>query len=314
MGRERSGNSADAEKAFEAHIAPARKALAALLHDSDELRDKWGWLPAPESAAMAELAAGPQFEGNPTTWGDPAHAAHNLGQTLLFAMGDCVGALVRLLSQRATPVYAHVVLARASLELASRAWWLFEPAIGLRLRVARVMNERIFGLAEQGRLPLPEQERTRVSERRDELLAEAERYSFQTVRDRRTGVRYLEEVRPGQTQLIKSLLRTPDGDDSLGALVYGLFSAVAHGTTFGVMSSVTAADVTNLARPLGVKWGVASTNSLEVVHVLTAVILGTREALGRRNELFGWRSQSWSATAEDAIQTVRRSLPSAETT
>lgn len=112
-------------------------------------------------------------------------------------------------------------------------------------------------------------------------------------------------MRPGPTQLVKELL-SADGDPSLGALIYGAFSAVAHGTTFGLMSSVEA-DIPDQARAPGVKWGAVGTSSLDVVHALAAVILGTREALGRRNELFGWKSQSWSATAVDAIQAVETS-------
>jgi hypothetical protein len=299
------------DKAFEAHVAPVREALAALLDAFDQLRDEWGSLPAADSPAMAELATGAQFKGS-STWGDPVHAAHNLGQLLLFALGDCASSLVRVLSPGATPVYAHVVLARASLELASRAWWLFEPAIGVRLRAARGMNERIFGLSQQSRLPLSDQDRARSSERLDELFADAARLRFQTVGRRPTSVRYLEEMRPGQTQLIKKLL-SADGDSSLGAFIYGVLSAVAHGMTFGLTSSVKA-DPTNPAKPPGVTWGAVYTDSLDVVHVLTAVILGTRAAHGRQNELFGWASESWSAAAADAVQAVRRSLPDAKTT
>lgn len=181
MAGERPGDLPDArsvDEAFEAHIAPARKALAALLDASDQLRDEWGSLPAADSPAMAELAAGAQFRAS-SAWGDPVHDAHNLGQLLLFAMGDCSRALVRVLSDGSTPVYAHVVLARAALEHASRAWWLFEPAIGLRMRAARGMNERIFGLSKQRPLPLTEEDRARAVERLKGLFAEAMRLGFQ---------------------------------------------------------------------------------------------------------------------------------------
>jgi hypothetical protein len=230
---------------------------------------------------------------------------------LLIATGDCARALVRVLSQDESPVYAHVVLARSSLEHASRAWWLFEPAIAQRLRVARGMNERISGLSQQSRLPLAEEEGARASERLNELFAEAARLGFQTVRDR-GRVRYLEEMRPGHTELIKKLL-SADGDASLGALVYGVFSAVAHGTTFGLTSTVKA-DAPNLPKTPGVKWGAVYTSSLGVVSVLTAVILGTAEAYRHRNEFFGWASQSWNETAARAIQAAKRSLSAAKTT
>jgi len=300
------------DEAFEAHVAPTRGALTALLDASDQLRDEWGSMPSADSPAMAELAAEAPFKGS-SPWGeDPVGAAHNSGQLLLFGTGDCARALVRLLSHETTPVYAHLVLARASLELASRAWWLFEPAIGVRLRVARGMNERIFGLSQQSRLPLTEEDGARACERRDALFAEAERLGFQTVPAPPKAPRYLEEMRPGQTELIKNILSVGD-DASLGAFVYGLFSAVAHGTTFGLTSSVTA-DAPNLPRTPGLTWGAVHTSSLGVVSAVTAVILGTAEAYRRRNKLFGWASQSWNETCLRAIQAAKRSFPSTETT
>ena len=202
----------------------------------------------------------------------------NGGRNALIFEKAIAHVLSDLIEKRA-PVYAHVVLARAVLEQASRAWWLFEPGIGLRLRVARGMNDRIFGLAQQDRLPLPQRDPARASERVKDLLADAERFGFELVLHRPTNVRYLEEVRPGQTQLIKALLGAPDGDASLGGFVYGLFSAVAHGTAFGLMQSVKAAP--HAPRPPGVQWGEVYTDSGDVVHVLGAVILGTGEALER---------------------------------
>jgi hypothetical protein len=305
-----SPNESNVHEAFERHIAPTREALSALLDAADRLIDKWGYLPAADSPAMAELAAEAQFTGG-TAWGkDPIQAAHNLGHLLLFAVGDCARALVRVLSEEHSPVYAHVVLARASLEHASRAWWLFEPAIGLRLRVARGMNERIFGLSQQTRLPLTEQDRTRASNRVNELLTEAARLGFDTVRGP-SNRRYLEEIRPGQTKMIDKIFSSPDGNDSLGALVYGAFSAVAHGTTFGLTPSVQA-DGPRAPRTPGLTWGAVYTSSGDVVSVLTAVTLATEAAHRRRNELFGWASQSWEETAGLAIQTAKDSLPARE--
>jgi hypothetical protein len=298
-----SPDGSDVDEAFEARIGPVREALAALLDASDQLSNERGWLPAADSPAMAELADGAQFKGS-STWGDPIQAAHNWGQLLVVHTGDCARALVRELSQSAAPVYAQFVLARAVLEAAGRAWWLFEPGIGLRLRVARVINERIFGLHQQLRLPLPEEYLARARERLNELFAEAARLGFGTVGGPRADIGYLEETRPGQTELVTNLL-SADGDSSLEAFVYGFFSAVAHGTTFGLTSSVEA-NAPSAPRTPGVTWGAVKTRSPDVVHVLAAVILGTREAQGRRNELFGWASESWEAAAREALQSVRQ--------
>lgn len=261
---------------------------------------------------MAELAAGAEFKGS-SPWGDPVHDAHNLGGMLLVATSDCARALVQVLSPGVSPVYAHVVLARSSLELSSRAWWLFEPAIALRLCVARGMNERIFGLSQQTRLRLAEKDVARASERLNELFAEAARLDFKTVPDRRRHVRYLEEMPPSQTELIKKLLST-DGDASLGAP--RVWSVLGRSSWNDVRPNVQCESrrtepPENTWRHMGSR---VYESSLDVVSVLTAVILGTAKAHRHRNEFFGWASQSWNETAARAIQAAKSSLPPAKTT
>jgi hypothetical protein len=300
------------DEAFEAHIAPTREALTALLDASDQLKDEKGSLPDADSAAMAEIAAEASFEGI-SPWGDkPVGITHDWGNLLLFAMSDCARALVRLLSQEKTPVYAQSVLARACLEHASRAWSLFEPSIGVRRRIARGMNERVYGFSQQIRLPLSEEEKAKTHERRELLFAEADRLGFTPIPAPPKRRQYLDEMRPGQTHLVKALLRE-SGDESLGALLYGLYSAVAHGTPFGLTSSVTT-DAPNLPSTPGVTWGAVHTNSLDVVASLTSVIIGTAEAYDRRNKLFGWASPSWSKTVIGALDAAKKSFPSRQTT
>jgi hypothetical protein len=127
--------------------------------------------------------------------------------------------------------------------------------------------------------------------RRDELLAEGARLGFQTARDPAGRLQYLEEIRPGYTKLVKELL-SAEGDHALGALVYGTFSAVAHGTTFGLTSNVELAG-SDVTRAPGVTRGAIYTSSQDVVQALTATVLATKTGHERRNELFGWASDSW---------------------
>ena len=295
------------DDAFEAKVGPVRDGLTKLLDAADNVRDSWGHMPAEDSKAMAELAEEASYRGD-SPWGqDPVQAAHNTAQLLAFGANDCARAMIRLLDSESPPVYAHIVLARAVLEHAGRAWWLLDPRIGVRLRIARGMNERLNGLSEQGRLPLNDEDKTRAKTRRAALFAEAERHGFRKVRRDRSTPPTLEEERPGQTALIKLLLRE-QGDVSLGAMVYGLFSAVAHGTTFGLSSSVTMKSP-GLPKTPGTTWGALYTDADDVVAVLTAALLGVGLAVGRRNTLFGWRSDSWNDAWKDAVRTAKRSLP-----
>lgn len=290
---------------FERHVGPLRDALAALLEASEDLRLDWGSMPNAESRAMAELAEERRFRGN-QPWGEtPVTSAHNLAELQLYGASDCAHAAVDLLKpDRKTPVYSHTVLARATLEHASRAWWLLDPTIGVRLRVARAANELIFSLSQQMRL-LDKVRWEEARAKRAEMLGEAERLGFQKVQANPRGSPSLEEERPGQTKLVKALF----GDGESGGVAYGFFSAVAHATAFGLSSSVTL-DAPNMPETPGVMWGAVYTGSPQVVTVLSAMFLGMGEAFKRRNELFGWQSNAWDAAWVRGIDVGKRSLPS----
>ena len=295
----------DEDDDFERHIGPLRDALAELLEASERLRLQWGSMPNAESTAMAELAEEHRFRGNPT-WGEtPVTTAHNLAELQLYGASDCAQAAVDLLKpDMRTPVYSHTVLARATLEHAGRAWWLLDPTIGVRLRIARAATEHIFSLSQQMPL-LDKARRGEARVKRAALLDEAERLGFQKVQASPRVPPSLEEERPGQTKLVKALF----GDVESGGVTYGFFSAVAHATTFGLSSSVTL-DAPNMPKTPGVIWGAVYTGSHHVVTVLSAMFLGMGEAFKRRNELFGWRSDAWDAAWLRGLDVGKQSLPS----
>jgi hypothetical protein len=281
------------------------KGSLALLDASMDLGDRWGSLPDAGSSAMAELAAEPEYEGA-EPWGDePVRQAHNMASLLLVGADDSARSACTLLSQERTPVYAHMVLARSTLELAGRAWLLVDNGIGIRLRIARGFNDRLYGLGQQDFLPLEGADKRRALERRTAVFAEGERLGFRKVRDRRNGPS-LEEKRPTATQLVRRLLA--DGKDpQLGGAVYALFSAVAHGTTFGMSKSITL-DAPETPTTPGVTWGAVYTSSRDVCSVLTAMILGIGTAFRARNVLFGWHADEWDHAYVDIIRRAKESL------
>jgi len=186
------------DAAFEAYIAPNRELLTRLVEASRELKDQWSELPAEDSPAMAELAAEHQFRGDPPWDNEPATAAHNIAHLVIFGAEDHATALVRLLEDDHTPVFAHIVLARACLEYAAKGWWLLDAGIGLRLRIARGMNERLLTLSEAARLPLPDEERERAKKRRAEIFDRGTSLGFQKVRPLRAT------WRPGASRWFRS--------------------------------------------------------------------------------------------------------------
>jgi hypothetical protein len=293
------------DEQFETHIAPARNALRDLLLLADDIGYSSGQVPAADSRAMKEIAEQFRFNGD-SPWGnDPVQAAHAEAQLLLLGANDSANSMARLLSSDPTPLYAHTVLARSALEHAGRSWWLMDPEIGVKRRVARGMNERIFALTESSRLPLDD-ERRRAQKRRTALLDIGVELGFRKVRDNKKRPA-LDEQRPGQTEIIRKLLATGD-DRRLGQILYGFFSAVAHGTLFGLSNSVKL-DAPEVPKIPGFTFGGAYTRSSEVVIVLSAVLIGLGEAIDRRNKLFGWQSADWSKSWLQAINVASRLLP-----
>lgn len=298
----------EVSRRFEAHMAPLRDALEGLIDLAEAISERWGHMPSAESAAMAELAGEAEFDG-PEPWGDQAvQATYNLAGLQLVGANDCARSAITLLRAERTPIYGHVVLTRSCLELAGRAWLLLEPAIGIRIRVARGMNERLFGLREQRRMPLDGDRLARSRERENALLEVGAGLGMETVRAR--GGDFLAEERPGQTEVLRRVFDLPE-DRGLGEAVYGMFSAVAHGTSFGLSHSVSLDSPEIPDRP-GVTMGAVFTSSGQVVAVLCALALGWGQATDRRIKLFGWLTPEWAGAWLDLIRIAQRSMPSRE--
>jgi hypothetical protein len=289
---------------FEEHIAPLRDSLERLVDLSDSITDRWGHMPSADSPAMAELAAEREFSG-PEPWGDqPVQATYNIAGLQIVSATDCARSVITLLRGDRTPTFSHVVLARACLEQLGRASQLLEPGIGIRARVARGVNERIFGLAEQRRLPL--EDPARPEHRRKALLGVGKSLDFAVVRMPR-GLLLLHEERPGLTELLRRTFELPH-DRSLGDAIYGMYAAVSHGTSFGLSDSVDARHPDIPFRP-GVTMGAVVTSSIQVVSVLCAITIGWGQAINRRMELFGWQSPEWAEAWLGALRVAKQSLP-----
>src|SRR5215469_3142358 len=107
------------------------------------------WLPEPEwypgwqSEAARERA---NQESGPTgPWGpDPVRSVYTAAALYLEAVLQCMRAIAAALTPESTH-YVPNVLARAGMEAGSQAFWLLEPGIGARRRVARFMLIRASG-------------------------------------------------------------------------------------------------------------------------------------------------------------------------
>ncbi len=280
---------------FRAQIEPFRVALLDLVVQTRDLRQSASFLPAADSPAMAELAEEHRFVG---AWSrEPVRDAHSTSWLFLGAADDLIIALCRLFERGTPTVYAHVVLARAAMESCARAAWLAEPGIGAKRRVARGLTERLFSLAEAGKLPgAPD-----TLERRRLILDEADRQGFEKKSVRGQPVS-LVEPRKGSTAIVKWLFDKPD--DDLGELVYRFWSAVTHSTIYGLVQSFDR----NVPQTSGldslVTIGMAVRTD-QVQSVMAAVGLGFVEVARLHRQLFGWHSDAWDRTVVNYLNGLR---------
>jgi hypothetical protein len=296
----------ETDEKFEVHIAPSRDALNRLIDVSRALADKRGRLPDANSQGMAERAEGMKYGGDPPWDREPAAWTQELANVVIYGGEDQAKGLIRLLEHEITPVYAHIVLARAALEHAAKAFWLLDSRIGVKLRTARGVNERLHTLAETARLPLPDDERERAKERRSEMWEQAHVHGFVKVRPPGgQGPWTLDERTPSQTELVKKLFASGD-DRSLGAVLYGYYSGVAHGSIFGLSQSLSRDLPEDTPGSLRETQAAIYTSSSAVVTVITGVILGLGNAYKRRNEFFGWNSSAWNEAYAAALNAVNK--------
>ncbi len=298
------GDETSVTEAFFAQTGPPRETLLCLVRQAVVMRQDRAFLPDAVSDAMAELNVESTFAG---TWGkDPVRQAHYWGAALILAAEDFIESACRLVAREPLPVFGHLVLARSALEACGRAQWLYEPGIGVRRRIARGMTERLYSLAEQKRLPADVGGSARIIERRRSILDEATRQGFLKVTKQKTPTT-IGEPRLGATETVKNALGESD-DPDLGHVLFGYFSAVSHGTAYGLMQSIGVARGEAPLQPDTI--GHLKTESVGVNSAIAAMILAYVEAVERQRNHFGWKSSEWAAAVIEALLAVRRVFPS----
>jgi hypothetical protein len=115
------------------------------------------------------------------------------------------------------------------------------------------------------------------------ILDEAKRKGFHII-SRKGKPPAIEEEKPSRTALLRRLL-DGGGDEELGALVYQYFSAVAHGTAYGLLQRVEKMDQRNPLSSLVT--GRLYVTSYDINTVLSAVILGYGRAVSEYYQLMG---------------------------
>jgi hypothetical protein len=159
------------------------------------------YLPAAGSPAAREIDGGGRLE-------DAVKDGLSIAAMILGGAQDHLVGLACLLAAESS-VYAPRTVARGLLEGAARAWWLLDPAIDARERVARTLTERLYSLLEQAKAERAATKGTgqAAQARIDYLIDLAERrYGFVVLRDQKQRPLAVGAARPTSTELVGRLV------------------------------------------------------------------------------------------------------------
>ena len=272
-------------------IAAVRDAVQTLIEPVDLESSP---LPNADSPGMREISQQSEYVGE---WGaEPVEHTHFLGVWKRALAVDCAQAMIRDLHEDPAPVFAYKVLSRAVLENAASAAWLLEPGIGIRARIARGRNERLYSAHQILRLKwLPEERRRNSEEIIERITRVGGQLGFAITKNK-----FLEEDRPRFTALLRWIL----GDD-LGATIANYYSAVAHGTQYGLASAIMSVEPPT---GLGMRRAAIGLSPSDVNLALAVGGMGLIRASENERLLMGRETTEWSAIRSAALQAFRAAL------
>ena len=294
------------DERFHAATEPLRLATLDLVEQTERIRNRWGWLPAEESPAMAELSQERFYAGG---WGaHPVADAHSLSWTLVAVAENLIRSLCSLYeSPTEAHVYAHVILGRAIVEGAARGAWLAAPDIDVRRRVARGQTERLYSLNEVLKIEMPGGDSSHERGRREKILEEATRQRFRRLSGKNRPTTSLEEHRPRSTQAVRWLFAHGGDDDGLGEVLYRWWSAMSHSTVSAVMSTFEPQGGRDSASPL-----VRAGMYVSTAHVHTtfmSVVFAYHQVTLMHATLFGWVDADRDRAALNLFRLLRERQP-----
>jgi hypothetical protein len=193
------------------------------------------WAGRPGSHLGKELSHVERTDGK--EFRDEVQAAVNNAGILLFATVQHLESIAVLLGADVPPIYSLTALARVAMELGAGAWRLTDPTIDARTRVARLSLDRLNSARELDKL-LTETGMTRAELGNHASLEETAKkiealgLAVKVGERSSAGDRVDGHERPAISTTMETFAGRHIETDS--KRIYRLFSAVTHGTQWGV--------------------------------------------------------------------------------
>lgn len=189
--------------------------------------------------------------------------------------------------------------ARAGIENAARAWWLFDPAISVKDRAGRGLADRFYSLHEALKVQRAMHRddnkfRVTMDRRIRQVTESAERQGFEVAAGRQGKV-----VRGYSRRSSTDLLTMIHGVE--GEVVYRFLSASIHGTAYALLQHLEATE-----DPRGGMGYTAVPNSdfRLIGWSLAKTIQTFLGAFERQTLLYGWDVSDWRRWEEEVQETL----------
>lgn len=238
------------------------------------------------------------------TFGPYAKEAFNLVVAALVVTEDHMTGIRRLIGPPAATVFTQQVALRAALEAAARGMYLSDPSINARQRAARYLNERVRNITQSLKMARglnAQDDVDRFQQRLDHLWNVGQALGFRILTNSRGKKEAIEVRTPSATDLLATLFESLNPE--IGGLIYRQYSAVAHATFAGLLSSF---DIPAEPDAEGVRLGQARVTVLDMIIQTTFACLGWMNAFDRAREVAGWSYERWAPKKNEVLEAVAK--------
>jgi hypothetical protein len=259
-----------------------------LLERVEMIEEEHGQDPAPGSQALAELT---HLEARVTgEWfQSPVASVHAVGDLAFASAVEHLEALALAVDSK-TLVLSVFTLARAGLEAAARAWWIFDTSIDGLERLGRGLTELLYGWRQSVKIGPPLADRDELRARTRKVVEGATSRGLPLLPNKdSTAAPELGERRPPATELVRQVLEHST-DAEAGKQLFQVYSAIAHGTVPALVALFTKGSEQD---EYGRVTGRFYLEPTLAVSILGFSILGFDAAFRRRVLFNGWADSSF---------------------
>lgn len=279
------------EESYDRATLPARTALADLLEACPLAIS-----PSANSLATAELAEQASLtKVGSVWWQEPVRTAQAFGVMTLSAALDFATSFLVVTGPTVKVALSPAVLARASIESATRSHWLLDPAIDARERVARGINERLADAHSKRDLPADlaeyaQEARTKVKE----IERIAGELGYVVEASAKGKPRF---IRPGRKSMAQLMVRLMGpGSEGLAKALINQLGSVTHASGSGISSYILETIPSNEPPFMLAKVGFKDSDLWLLAQAVGWAIGVAGDA---HQTLYGHRSEAWITAHEN---------------